>query len=231
MKGGTMPFQDRADAGRQLATRLMRYKNERPVVLGLPRGGVPVAYEIARALDAPLDVIVVRKLGAPHQPELGIGAVVDGDHPQRVLNEEVMQSLYVSRQYLETEVARQLEEIHRRQTLLRAGRSRVYLADRTVIVVDDGVATGGTVRAAVRGVRRANPRRIVLAVGVAPPETIEVLRTEVDDLVCIVTPADFGAVGQFYRDFRQISDDEVIALLGRAADRVARANDRAPVRA
>jgi putative phosphoribosyl transferase len=225
-----MPFQDRADAGRQLATRLLRYKDERPVVLGLPRGGVPVAYEIARALDAPLDVIVVRKLGAPHQPELGIGAVVDGDHPQRVLNEEVVQSLHVSGQYLETEVARQLNEIHRRQTLLRVGRSRVDLTDRTVIVVDDGVATGGTVRAALRGVRRAHPRRIVLAVGVAPPETIEVLRTEVDDLVCIAMPADFRAVGGFYRNFREISDDEVIALLGRAADRAARAKDEAAVR-
>jgi putative phosphoribosyl transferase len=220
-------FEDRAAAGRQLAGRLLHYKNERPLVLGLPRGGVPVAYEIARALDAPLDVIVVRKLAAPHQPELGIGAVVDGDHPERVLNEEVLQSLHVSRHYLETEVARQLEEIHRRQTLLRAGRSRVDLADRMVIVVDDGVATGGTVRAALRGVRRANPRRIVLAVGVAPPETIEVLRNEVDDLVCLAAPADFGAVGQFYRDFRQISDDEVIALLGRAADHAAGAKDEA----
>jgi putative phosphoribosyl transferase len=225
-----MFFEDRTAAGRQLAARLLHYKNERPVVLGLPRGGVRVAYEIARALDAPLDVIVVRKLGAPHQPELGIGAVVDGDHPQRVLNEEVVQSLHVSRQYLETEVARQLDEIRRRQTLLRAGRSRVDLADRTVIVVDDGVATGGTVRAALRGVRRANPRRIVLAVGVAPPETIEVLRKEVDDLVCLATPTGFGSVGQFYRDFREISDDEVIALLGRAADRAARAKDEAAVR-
>jgi putative phosphoribosyl transferase len=222
-----MLFEDRSDAGRQLATRLLHYKDERPVVLGLPRGGVPVAYETARALDAPLDVIVVRKLGAPHQPELGIGAIVDGDHPQRVLNEDVLRLLPVSRQYIEMEVARQLDEVHRRQTLLRGGRPRVDLADRTVIVVDDGVATGGTVRAVLRGVRRANPRRIVLAVGVAPPETVEVLRTEVDDLVCIARPAAFGAVGQFYRDFRQVSDGEVIALLGRAADRAARAQEDA----
>jgi putative phosphoribosyl transferase len=147
-----------------MATSLLRYKNERPVVLGLPRGGVPIAYEIARGLAAPLDVMVVRKLGAPHQPELGIGAVVDGDEPQRV--REVLESLHVSRQYLKTEIARQLEKIHRRQALLRAGCSRVDLADRTVIVVDDGMATGSMVRAALRGVRRANPRRIVLAVGV-----------------------------------------------------------------
>ena len=226
-----MLFGDRADAGRQLATRLLRYKDERPVVLGLPRGGVPVAYEIACALDAPLDVIMVRKLGAPDQPELGIGAIVDGDHPQRVLNEDVLHLLHVSRQYIELEVARQLDEIHRRQALLRSGRPRVDLADRTVIVVDDGVATGGTVRAALRGVRRANPRRIVLAIGVAPPETIQVLRTEVDDLVCIATPAVFGAVGQFYRDFRQVSDGEVIALLGRAADHAARAKDDEAMRA
>ena len=117
-----MLFEDRADAGRQLATRLLRYKDERPVVLGLPRGGVPVAYEIARALDAPLDVIVVRKLGAPDQPELGIGAIVDGDHPQLVLNENLLHQLPVSRQYIETEVARQLDEVRRRQALLRSGR-------------------------------------------------------------------------------------------------------------
>ena len=225
-----MLFEDRADAGRQLATRLLRYKDERPVVLGLPRGGVPVAYEIACALDAPLDVIVVRKLGAPDQPELGIGAIVDGDHPQLVLNENLLHQLPVSRQYIETEVARQLDEIRRRQALLRSGRPHVDLADRTVIVVDDGMATGGTVRAALRGVRRANPRRIVLAVGVAPPETIEVLRTEVDDLVCINTPPIFSGVGQFYRDFGQVSDGEVIALLGRAADHAARSKDNQALR-
>ncbi|HVN83435.1 MAG TPA: phosphoribosyltransferase [Candidatus Binatia bacterium] len=211
-----MMFDDRKDAGRRLATALMRFKGEQPIVLALPRGGVPVGYEVARALDAPLDVIVVRKLGAPGQPELGLGAVVDGDHPQTVLNEDVMEVLHVSDRYLQAEVATELDEIRRRQARYRGGRAPLPVKGRTVIVVDDGIATGGSMRAALRGVGRAQPRRVVLAVPVAPLDTIESLRAEVDEVVCLSTPAWFGAVGNFYRDFSQTTDEEVIELLDAA---------------
>ena len=208
-------FTDRKEAGQALAAALDIYRED-VVVLALPRGGVPVGYEIARALEAPLDVIVVRKLGAPGEPELGVGAVVDGDHPQTVLNEEVIEALAVSPEYLANEIQAQLAEIRRRQEIYRKGRPAPQLAGRTVIVVDDGIATGGTVRAALRGVRRAAPAKLVLATPVAPLETVEALRTEVDDLVCLETPSDFEALGQFYHDFRQVGDEEVILLLERA---------------
>jgi putative phosphoribosyl transferase len=206
-------FKNRTQAGQQLAAALLKYRDDTPVVLALPRGGVPVAYEVATALDAPLDVIVVRKLGAPGQPELGIGAVVDGDFPQVVLNEDVVQALEVSKAYLEQQIALQLQEIRHRQEHYRGGRPRVEIAGRTAIVVDDGVATGGSMRAALRGVRRAQPKRIVLAVPVAPSETIATLRAEADDVVCLSTPHSFHAVGGFYDDFRQTTDAEVIELL------------------
>jgi putative phosphoribosyl transferase len=212
-------FQNRADAGRQLVRRLLRYKREHPVVLALPRGGVPVGYEIAVALGAPLDIIVVRKLGAPGQPELGIGAVVDGNHAQSVLNEEVLRMVSVSDEYVDREVARQLQEIRRRQELYRGGRPCEEVAGRMVIVVDDGIATGGSMRAALRGVRRAAASRLVLAVPVAPPETIAALRPEVDDLICLKAPLFFHAVGQFYQDFKQTTDEEVIRLLDEARQR------------
>jgi putative phosphoribosyl transferase len=208
-----MMFKNRSAAGKQLAKQLLVYKSEQPLVLALPRGGVPVAYEVAVALAAPLDVLVVRKLGAPGQPELGIGAVVDGDHPQSVLNEDVMSALHVSDAYLDRVVALELQEIRRRQERYRRGRPPAVIADRTVIVVDDGIATGGSMRAALRGVRRAQPRRVVLAVPVAPPETIAALQSEADVIVCLSTPEVFRAVGQFYVDFTQTSDQEVIELL------------------
>ncbi len=214
-------FKNRSEAGRKLAQRLVEFKHESPVVLGLPRGGVPVAYEIAVALDAPLDVIVVRKLGAPGQPELGIGAVVDGDHHLSVLNEDVMSVLAVSEEYLTREVAVQLQEIRRRQELYRGGHPPIDVAGRTVIVVDDGIATGGSVRAALRGLRRRSPRRLVLAVPVAPPETVESLQPEADRLICLSTPLFFHAVGQFYDDFRQTTDEEVVRLLEAARQRPA----------
>jgi putative phosphoribosyl transferase len=217
-------FKNRTDAGRQLAVRLLKYRTVRPVVLALPRGGVPVAYEVAAALEASLDVIVVRKLGAPGQPELGIGAVVDGDHPQSVFNEDLLLSLDVTEDYLKREVAEELREIRRRQQTYRGGRPPVDVAGRTVIVVDDGIATGGSVRAALRGVRRAQPQHLVLAVPVAPPETVEALRPEVDELVCLSTPAMFHAVGQFYLDFAQTTDDEVVRLLAEARTRCERAS-------
>lgn len=212
-------FKNRTEAGKKLAARLLEYKSEQPLVLALPRGGVPVAYEVAAALDAPLDVIVVRKLGAPGQPELGIGAVVDGDHPQSVLNEDVMSLLHVSDAYLQREVAVELQEIRRRQERYRGGRPPAPIEGHTVIVVDDGIATGGSMRAALRGVRRARPRRLVLAVPVAPPETITALQSEADAIVCLSTPVFFHAVGQFYANFTQTTDEEVIELLDAAQRR------------
>ena len=222
-------FDDRKDAGRRLAGRLEAYRGERPVVLGLPRGGVVVAYEVARALGAPLDVLVARKVGAPGRPELGIGAVVDGDHPQAFVDERLCRAIGVPAGYLEGEVARQLHEVRRRNERLRAGHPPTAVKDHTVIVVDDGIATGSTVRAAIRGVRRARPRRIVLAVPVAPADTIAALRDAVDAVVCLEAPRDFGAVGQFYRDFRETTDDEVIALLAqsRASSSSERVGDEA----
>jgi len=212
-------YANRKQAGRELATRLLPYKDEHPVVLALPRGGVPVGYEIAVALGAPLDIIVVRKLGAPGQPELGIGALVDGDHPEGVLDEEAIRALRVSEQYLDRVMAAELKEIHRRQATYRGGRVPVPIVGRTAIVVDDGIATGGSMRAALRAVRRAGPRRVVLAVPVAPAETIAALRPEVDVVVCLSTPESFGAVGEFYEDFRQTTDDEVMRLLEAAWQR------------
>jgi len=206
-------FDDRVDAGRKLAARLLKYKAQNPVVLGVPRGGVPVAFEVARALNAPLDVIIVRKLGAPGQSELGIGAVVDGDHPETILNREVMSALRVSRDYLEREIHNQLKEIHRRNQVYRSGRPRIELKDRTVIVVDDGIATGGSIRAALRGVRQQGPKRVILAVPVGPAETIESLGDEVDEVVCLSTPPMFFGIGEFYSDFHQLADAEVIRLL------------------
>jgi putative phosphoribosyl transferase len=209
-------FRDRADAGRRLADRLRSIALDAPVVLGLPRGGVVVAAEVARALDAPLDVLVVRKLGAPGHPELGIGAVADGDPPLVLVNDDVIRGLRVRDAYLARETAAQLDEVRRRETHLRAGRPAPALRDRGVIVVDDGIATGGTVRVALRAVRRTEAARVVLAVPVAPPEVVAALAAEADLVVCLEAPDGFTAVGQFYDDFRQTTDDEVTALLAAA---------------
>ena len=206
-------YPNREAAGRMLARRLRSYAGEKVVVLGIPRGGLPVAKEVADELRAPLDIVVVRKLGAPGQPELGIGAVVDGDHPSAIFNKEILESLGVSHDYIETEIARQVKEVRRRETAYRDGRGKIPLEGKIVIVVDDGIATGSSVRAALRGIRRQNPERIILAVPVAPPETVDALRGEADEIVCLETPDDFYAVGQFYRDFHQVADDEVKTIL------------------
>ncbi len=213
---GLRMFKNRREAGKKLAAQLLRFQGESPVVVALPRGGVVVGYEVAASLGAPLDVVLVRKLGAPGQPALGIGAVCDGDHPESVLNEEVLGMLQVPEDYLQRAIEVELEEIRRRQAMYRQGHPAVPVEGRTVIVVDDGIATGGSVRAAVRGLRRRNPKRLVLAVPVAPPETVQALRGEVDELVCLSTPFFFCAVGEFYEDFRQTTDEEVVELLERA---------------
>jgi putative phosphoribosyl transferase len=210
-------FADRAEAGRRLAEKLTRFKSEQPVVLALPRGGVPVGFEVARALDAPLDLILVRKIGAPCQPELAIGAVVDGDQAETVLNRDLVKQFQITERYLERACARELEEIERRRRLYGAGRPKIEVRERTAIVVDDGIATGATMEAALHATRRAGPRGLMLAVPVAPADTIERLRSQVDEIECLMTPGYLGAIGMFYADFSQLSDREVVALLERAA--------------
>ena len=212
-----MRFRDREEAGRLLAGRLAHLKEMDPVVLALPRGGVPVALPIAEALAAPLDLLLVRKIGAPWHEEFGIGAVVDGDQPETVVDERTVESLGIPRDYIERAAARELREIERRRALYLRGRRPVELAGRTAVVVDDGIATGGTVRAALQALARSGRlRRVVLAAPVAPADTAAALRALCDEAVFLDTPEDFGAVGYYYDDFRQLSDEEVIALLDRA---------------
>jgi putative phosphoribosyl transferase len=209
-------FMDRVDAGRELAKALQHLKDAKPVVLALPRGGVPVGFEVAKALGAPLDVVLVRKIGAPGQPELGLGAVVDGGNPRLVLNEELIDMIRPSERYLEAEEQRQLAEIERRRRLYRPGQPPVTLDGRTAIVVDDGIATGGTVRAVLAALAQTGAARIVLAVPVAPADSLRELALLADEVVCLMSPEPFYAVGVHYRDFTQTTDAEVIDLLKRA---------------
>ena len=205
-------FADRHAAGQALAEALAIYANRSDViVLGLPRGGVPVAAEVARVLHAPLDLIVVRKLGAPMQPELALGAIASGG--ARVIDEGLVRTLGVHPADVASVEAAERTELIRREAAYRSGRSLPSLADRTVILVDDGVATGATMRAAVQAVRMAAPRRIVVAVPVAPPEVLERLRTEVDEVVCVHAPARFVAVGRWYQRFPQLTDADVRSML------------------
>jgi putative phosphoribosyl transferase len=213
-------FGNREEAGRLLAVELKDLKGARPVVLALPRGGVPVAAEIARALEAPLDVVLVRKIGAPLQAELAVGAVVDGDEPELVLNEDIVSLLGVSARYIEAERRKELQEIERRRALYFGGRPRPEVSGRVVILVDDGLATGSTMRAALRATKRRGPARTIIAVPVGAPQTVAELQAEADEVRCLYMPESFGAIGLFYRDFTQISDATVEALLKEAAARV-----------
>ena len=210
-----MTFQDRSDAGCRLAKALAEYKGRSAVVLGLPRGGVPVAAEVAAALDAPLDLILVRKIGVPSQPELAMGAVVDGAAPIIVRNEEVIELSGTTAEEFDAACASELAEIERRRKLYIGNRSRAEITGRIVIVIDDGIATGATTRAALQAIRNRKPKELVLAVPVAPPDTVAKLRRKVDTLICLEMPELFGAIGYFYRDFRQVSDEEVMAILKR----------------
>ncbi len=211
-----MPFQNRTDAGRRLAEALQDYRQRQPVVLALPRGGMPVAAEVSAALGAPLDLVIARKIGVPDQPELAMGAVAEGAEPAIVRNEDVIALVGVSDAEFNAVCERERQEIERRRRLYLGDRAPVEIAGRTAIVIDDGIATGATMRAAVLAVRTHKPKKIVLAVPVAPTSTIEELRRDVDDIVCLESHEVFGAIGFFYRDFRQVSDEEVIELLARS---------------
>lgn len=208
-------FEDRADAGQKLAAQLTQYRGQDALVLGLARGGVPVAFEVARALGAELDVWVVRKLGCPRQPELGLGALSEGG--ELVVDEELAEATGTSGEELARIAAREAGEVERRVGRYRAGRPPPVVRDRTVLLVDDGVATGGTTRAALRALRRLGPRRLVLAVPVGATQSLEDLAAECDELVCLVPSPHLYAIGAWYLDFGQTSDEEVIDLLARAA--------------
>jgi predicted phosphoribosyltransferase len=203
-------FRDRAEAASILAQKLLKLKKEEPIILAIPRGGAVTGDVIASALGAELDVVVPRKLGAPYNPELAIGAVMhDGSY---FLNTDVIAMLNVPQEYIDAEIARQRKEIERRLILFRATRE-YDLRDETVVLVDDGIATGATMFAALQWVKKQKPKKLVVAVPVGPQETIERLRREADDVVVISTPFLFGAVGQFYEDFAQVSDDEVREIM------------------
>ncbi|MET8921202.1 MULTISPECIES: phosphoribosyltransferase family protein [Streptomyces] len=210
-----MQFTDRTDAGRRLAVALRHLGRRDPVVLGLPRGGVPVAYEVAQALGAPLDVIVVRKLGVPYHPELGFGAIGEGG--VRVISEEIVRRTGVGEKDLVAVERAEAAELVRRAHAYREGRPRLPLEGRAVVVVDDGVATGATARAACQVVRAQGAAYVVLAVPVASPDAAARLREDADEVVCLSAPVLFSAVGEWYRDFSQTSDEEVVALLARAS--------------
>lgn len=210
-----MPFKNRSEAGQKLARALSKYKDQHPVILALPRGGVPVAGEVAAALNAPLDLIFVRKIGMPFQPELAMGAVVDGDATLIVRNEDIIRNAGIDEMQFNDICNAELAEIERRRQLYLGGRERVNVTCRRAIVIDDGIATGATMRAALRATRMRDPKWLVLAVPVAPSESIVSMREEADEVICLEDYESFDAIGFYYQDFRQISDEEVIEILKR----------------
>ncbi|HUK11252.1 MAG TPA: phosphoribosyltransferase family protein [Stellaceae bacterium] len=217
-----MLFADRRDAGQRLAKALQRFKTQRPAVLALPRGGVPVGFEIAQSLEAPLDLLLVRKIGHPLSPELAVGAIADGETIEKVIESDIVAELGVPQNYLDEEIGRQQREIEHRRQIYLGRRAPIDLRGRTALVVDDGIATGATMRAALRAARKRGPAKVVLAVPVAAASSLESLRPEADEIVCLFSPEDFGAVGMFYADFRPVEDQVVLDLLDRSAAAVAR---------
>jgi putative phosphoribosyl transferase len=218
---GRIIFEDRGEAGRQLGVLLSGrgYGNQPSIILGIPRGGLVIAEEVAQVLSAPMDVIIARKLRAPYQPELGIGAVVDGDHIT-IINREVVRFVGATQDYLDREIAYQREEIDRRLKFYRGDRPPLEVTKKTVIVVDDGIATGYTFRAALEGLRRRNPLKLAAAAPVAARDSFEMLKAFADEVVCLHTPDDFMAVGAWYRNFDQVSNDEAVSILRRNWARV-----------
>ncbi|HEY5225787.1 MAG TPA: phosphoribosyltransferase family protein [Methylovirgula sp.] len=210
-----MPFKDRAEAGRWLAQALLQYADAHPIILALPRGGVPVAVEVAATLQAPLDLVLVRKIGVPGHEELAMGAVVDGATPLTVRNEDIIRQTNIGEEAFAAARDRELAEIKRRRQRYIGTRARADIAGRVAIIIDDGIATGASARAALQVLRLREPKLLILAVPVGASDTIAAMRAEADAIVCIEEHAAFGAVGAYYADFRQIEDDEVIALLKR----------------
>ena len=209
-------FINRDDAGRRLAAAMKRLSFERPVVYALPRGGVPVAAQVAAALNAPLDLVLVRKIGAPYQPELAVGAVVDGDTPELVINRDIAAAAGADADYIAAVEKRELREIERRRLAYFSGKDRVSPQGRDAIVVDDGVATGATALAAVHALKRRRARRVIVATPVAPPDAVERLEAEADLVVCLAQPQWFGGISAFYQDFHQLNDEEIVKLLSTA---------------
>ena len=216
-------FEDRQAAGHLLAQRLASFRSSRPVVLALPRGGVPVAAVVAEALHAPLGLLHVRKIGAPMQPELAVAAIADGETPYLAVNHAVAERIGVSEAYLRDAGTRELKEIERRKRLYEGGYPGPSVKGRVIIVVDDGIATGATTQAAILALKASGPAQIVVAIPVAPQTAIDEIAGLVDNVICLETPADFGAVGEFYRNFRQVADDEVVALMRHARHRISHA--------
>lgn len=210
-----MIFKNRKQAGEQLAQQLKKHQGKSTIVLAIPRGGVVVGREVAQALDCPLDVIIPRKLGAPGNSEFGIGAI--GPYNQIFLDEDVIGQYQISKEYINAEIGRQGLEMERRERVYRGGKPPLILKDKTVVLVDDGIATGATTRAAIRSVKCQNPKELILAVPVGPKETISSLETEVDRVVCLATPEPFYAIGQFYQEFSQNTDQQVVEILQKAA--------------
>lgn len=213
-----MLYKDRQDAGLQLAEKLLKYKDEKPIIIALPRGGVVLGYEIAKMLNAPLDIIVARKIGAPSQPELGVGAIAP--HGVRILNNGLIETLRISELQLEQIIEKETMEMNRRLELYRGEFSPLDLYEKTVIVVDDGIATGISDKAAVLSVKYLYPKKVILAVPVCPGNTAEKFRKYVDEFICMNEPQDFYAVGVYYEKFDQVNDEEVINLLKEARENI-----------